>query len=97
MLKILKVTGNSLSPFFLPGDFILAWRFPRRFPRLSQGDTVVFQHAAYGIMIKRVVSNHPAENYIQVEGTHPESISSEKIGAISYQDIIGKVIRRIPA
>jgi len=23
MLKIIKVTGSSLSPFFLPGDYVL--------------------------------------------------------------------------
>ena len=94
MLKILKVTGNSLSPFFLPGDFILVWRAPRRFPKLVQGDFVVFDHVEYGVMVKRVITNDPHRKVLQVEGTHPDSLSTQKIGAVSYRDLIGKVLHR---
>lgn len=97
MLKILKVTGNSLSPFFLPGDYVLVWRAPTRYPKLNEGDIVVFRHIEYGVMIKRVKKNLPENAALLVEGTHPESISSLKIGEVSYQDIIGKVIRRLRA
>ena len=95
MFKILKVTGSSLSPFFLPDDYILARKAPRHYPKLTKGDTVVFRHIQYGVMIKRVISNDPVNKILRVEGTHPDSVSTEKIGDVSYQDLLGKVIRRI--
>ena len=93
MLKIIKVTGNSLSPFFFPGDFVLIWRSPSLFTKLSSGDYVVFNHEELGLLIKRILHNNPAEEFIEIEGIHPDSISSKKMGRIPYQNIIGKVIR----
>lgn len=93
MIKILKVTGNSLSPFFLPGDYVLVLRAPRRFKNLSPGDFVVFNHSEYGRLIKQVIHNFPAETFIETEGIHPDSISTQKIGMVHYENIIGKVYR----
>ena len=95
MLKILKVTGNSLSPFFLPGDYVLVLRSPRRFKNLSPGDFVVFIHTEYGRLIKQVIHNYPAQAFIETEGIHPDSISTHKIGSVQYENIIGKVHRRV--
>lgn len=95
MIKIIKVTGKSLSPFFLPGEYALVWHAPRRFSNLSQGDIVVFNHDDYGLLIKKIVHNYPDMKYIVVEGIHPDSLSLEKIGRIPYANIIGKVLRRI--
>ena len=96
MIKIIKVTGNSLSPFFFPGDYVLIWRSPGRFTKLSSDDYVVFNHQDHGLLIKQILFNNPAENFIEVEGIHPDSITSKKMGRIPYQNIIGKVIRRFP-
>lgn len=95
MLKILKVTGNSLSPFFLPGDYVLVLRTPRRFKNLSPGDFVVFNHREYGRLIKQVIRNNPSGTYIETEGIHPDSISTQEIGRVHYENIIGKVCRKI--
>jgi phage repressor protein C with HTH and peptisase S24 domain len=95
MIRIIKVTGNSLSPFFLPGEYILVWRSPRKFKNLSQGDFVVFNHSQFGLLIKKVALNNPGKKYIETEGIHPESLSKQKIGKIPYSNIIGKVIQRI--
>ena len=95
MIKIIKVTGNSLSPFFLPEDYVLVWRAPERFKHLSPGDFVVFEHDQYGLLIKRVARNDPRDKYIEAEGIHPDSLSLHKIGRIPYESIIGKVFRKI--
>ena len=95
MLKIIKVTGNSLSPFFLPGDYVLVWGAPRRFNQLTQGDFVVFDHIKYGRLIKKVVQNDPSQRSLRVKGVDPDSISSQVLGEILYRDVLGKVIHRI--
>lgn len=95
MIKIIKVTGNSLSPFFLPGDYVLVIRMPRHYKSLSPGDFVVFNHSEYGRLIKQVVLNNPSETYIETAGIHPDSLSIQKIGRVHYKHIIGKVFRRV--
>jgi phage repressor protein C with HTH and peptisase S24 domain len=97
MLRIIKVTGNSLSPFFLPGDYVIAWRSLRRFNRLSPGDHAVFFHHDFGLLIKRVVHNDPSGRFIEAEGNLPDSLSAKQIGDIPYENIVGKVILRIPS
>ena len=94
MIKIIKVTGNSLSPLFFPGDFVLIWRVPGRFNKLSSGDFIVFDHEEFGLLIKRIINNNAAERFIEIEGIHPDSITSKKMGRIPYQNIIGKVFHR---
>jgi hypothetical protein len=95
MIKIIKVTGNSLSPFFLPGEYALIWRSTKTLKNLSPGDFVVFNHDQYGMLIKKVVYNNSDDALIETEGIHPDSLSGDKIGKISYQNILGKVLRRI--
>ena len=92
MFRIIKLTGNSLSPFFLPGDYVLIWTIPGQFRKLIPGDFIVFHHSAYGLLIKRVILNDPVERYIETDGSHPESLTPQKIGRIPYNNVIGKVV-----
>ena len=89
------MTGNSLSPFFLPGDYVIILRTPRRFKNLSPGDFVVFNHSEYGRLIKQVIRNNPSGTYIETEGIHPDSISTQEIGRVHYENIIGKVYQKV--
>lgn len=95
MLQILKVTGESLSPFFLQGDYVLVLKHPRFLRRLRPGDVVVFRHPAYGVMIKRLerLSEDGAELFVL--GSHPESNDSRSFGMVPRHWVIGKVIWRI--
>jgi len=95
MFKIIKVTGKSLSPFFLPGDFVLIWKRNSSFRSLSAGSTIVFDHPVYGRMIKRIESNDPESRTLVVFGDHEDSISSKKLGPIPYSSVLGKVIYHI--
>lgn len=92
MLKIIKVTGNSLSPFFLSGDFVIISTRRQAFKNISAGSTVVFHHSKHGQLIKRVHANDPDSEILKVAGIHEDSISSHKLGPIPYSAIIGRVI-----
>ena len=95
MIKIIKVTGESLSPFFLHGDFVLVLNFPWIFNQIHIKDIIVFDHPEYGILIKKVVAVDPRNESITVAGTEPNSITSKAIGPIQKEDMIGKVIFHI--
>ncbi|MBC8333598.1 MAG: hypothetical protein H8E28_16585 [Anaerolineae bacterium] len=94
MLKIIKITGESLSPKYQTGDYVLlATNIRPR--RLRSGDVIVFQYEIYGQMIKRVERISPDSAQIFVTGTHPHSIDSATFGPISPTNLIGKVIWHI--
>ena len=95
MIQILKVTGESLSPFFLEGDFVVVSKIPFVLRKIKTGDIVVFRHPAYGTMIKKVEQISPDGEEIFVLGTHPESTDSRQFGPLRRQQLIGKVIWHI--
>lgn len=95
MFKIIKVTGNSLSPFFLPGDYVVALTCGWLLRKLSPGDVIVFRHPEYGQMLKKVKGIARKTGAISVRGIHPESIDSRQFGPITPDAVIGKVIWHI--
>jgi signal peptidase I len=97
MLKILRVSGNSLFPKFSEGDFVIVCKIPFFFYKnANQGDIIVFKHVDYGLMMKKVESFSPDGQQVWVVGTHPDSTDSRDFGFISMQSVIGKVICHIP-
>jgi phage repressor protein C with HTH and peptisase S24 domain len=95
MVKVIKVTGNSLSPFFLSGDYVVVSTARRQYPNLRKGQVVVANHPTLGLLIKRILRNDTQAKCVELEGTHPDSISSAKIGLVAYQDLVGKVLVHI--
>jgi signal peptidase I len=94
MLKLLKITGDSLTPEFQEGDFVLVSKVPFFFSPASPGDVIAFHQPGYGLLIKRIQSVD-RDGDIEVIGTHPDSIDSRVFGPARYKDIIGKVIWHI--
>lgn len=92
MLKIIKVTGDSMSPDFKEGDFVLLATASFLLKRLKVGDTIVFVHKLYGILIKRIASFDPETGEVYIEGTRPDSLDSRRLGTIRRENIQGKVI-----
>ncbi len=92
MFRILRVTGESLSPGYQDGDFVVLATDPR-FYRIRPGEVIVFEHAQYGMLIKRVTHELPEEVY--VAGTHEHSLDSRKLGPIERSSITGKVLWHI--
>lgn len=93
MLRLLKVTGTSLLPFYYEGDFVLLLKIPFIFNRtIRRGDTIVFRHVDYGLMIKYVAHVSPDGRQVFVIGSHPGSIDSRQFGAVQLESVLGKVV-----
>lgn len=95
MLKMLKVSGESLAPEYREGDFVLIAKIPFLLNHLKAGDVVAFHHPVYGIMIKKIASITADGDEFFVVGTHENSVDSRQFGAIPQVDIFGKVIWHI--
>jgi len=95
LIRILKVTENSLSPFFLEGDFVVVSKIPFFLRPLKSGDIVVFNQPSYGIMIKQVEHVSPDGEQLFVVGTHPFSTDSRQFGPIRKESVLGKVVWHI--
>jgi len=94
MLRLFKIVGDSLSPDFAHGDFVLLSKIPFLFYPPSPGDVIAFHQAGYGLLIKRIQSID-TEGGVNVIGTQPESIDSRVFGAVMPDKILGKVIWHI--
>jgi len=91
MIHFIKVTGNSLSPRFREGDYVVIVTCP--FFEFKTGDTIVFRHPAHGLLIKKIKTVD--SDKIHVIGTHPHSVDSRRFGPIDRKDVLGKVVIHI--
>jgi len=92
MIRFIKVTGDSLSPDYKEGDYVMIITVPF-FYHLKRGDTIVFRQMAYGMMIKNI--DYIDYNLVHVLGTHTHSVDSRQFGPIPRADIFGKVVWHI--
>ena len=92
MIRIIKVTGDSMSPDFHEGDFVISTTLPFILKRIDVGDAIIFEHKLYGTLIKRIASFDPETAEAYVEGTNPDSLDSRRLGTIRRENIRGKVI-----
>lgn len=96
MLRILRVTGASLSPAVQGGDYVLVITLPILKRRLKPADIVAFHHPDYGILIK-IIASVTRDDRLFVTGTDPASVDSRTFGPIQRHEVIGKVIWHIRA
>jgi signal peptidase I len=94
MLKFLRIRGESLSPEYEHGDFVLVSKIPFLFSKPSTGQVIAFHQPGYGVLIKRIQSIDPSGG-LCVIGTHPESTDSRVFGPVKWQNVIGTVIWHI--
>ncbi len=97
MLKFYRIKGDSLYPEYQNGDYVLVTWSPFALGHLKVNQVIAFQHAIYGLMIKKISRIDPQSNLLDVHGTILESIDSRQFGPINRQDVLGKVIWHIPA
>jgi nickel-type superoxide dismutase maturation protease len=95
MLKLFKISGQSLLPDYQEGDFVLTARLRRFLRSVERGDVVVFRHPRYGVMIKRVEDMGPEAGQVFVIGTNGRSVDSRRFGPVSMDELLGKVIWHI--
>ncbi len=91
MIRILRVQGDSLSPEYSDGDFVVV---STKSLRLRVGDTVVFRHPIYGTLIKRVEHIEP-NGELWVVGSHPNSVDSRSFGTVPRAAVVGRVLWHI--
>jgi nickel-type superoxide dismutase maturation protease len=91
-MQIIKVTGESLSPFFRDGDYVLVAKFPFLLKRIKPGDILVFRHPLFGTMIKRLERLSPDGEDLFVVGEDAFSNDSRRFGPIRRADLVGKVV-----
>jgi nickel-type superoxide dismutase maturation protease len=96
MLKLIKITGNSLSPGYNPGDYAITTTLSFVLRALKTGDIVVFKHPVYGTMVKQIQSTDQQTGELFVVGTHSQSTDSRHFGPIPPNWLIGKVLWHIP-
>lgn len=96
LLRILKVSGQSLMPVYQDGDFVLVSKIPILFRGIRPGDFVVFQHPRHGKLIKRVERLESEGASVYLLGTNSRSIDSRDFGAVPRGMVLGKVILHIP-
>lgn len=95
MFRIVRVTGDSLSPDVIEGDFVVLLKIPFSFKYIKPGDLVAFNTVDYGLLIKRVDHvDHQQARYF-VLGTNDLSVDSRQLGLIDHHDLYGKVIWHI--
>ena len=95
MLRIIKVTGESLSPTFREGDYVVLTTIPFFLRQIKTGDFIVFKRLPYGTMIKKVAALAEDGGGINVIGTHENSVDSRQFGSIPAESVVGKVIWHI--
>ncbi len=96
MLRVIKVTGESLSPEYQEGDYVVVTTIPFFLNRIRVGDIIVFRQSPYGTMIKRVERLLPEGRQYFVVGAHPQSVDSRQFGPVPREALIGKLIWHIP-
>ncbi len=92
MLKILRIEGESMSPDYNNGDYVIVSRFPLLFNMVKINSVLVFKSSKFGVLIKNVSAIDQAGNRFYFKGTNQMSVSTELIGAIERKDIIGSVL-----
>lgn len=96
MFRLIKVTGESLSPAYREGDYVVITTIPFFLRRIKPGDIIVFHHEQHGMMIKMVGDISLERRYVFVIGTQEHSIDSNSFGPIDPSKIMGRVVWHIP-
>lgn len=94
IVKLIKVSGDSLYPEYEHGDFVLISKIPFYLYSPAAGDVIAFRQPGYGVMIKRIQAILP-EGTVEVRGSHPDSVDSRVFGEVAVKNILGKVIWHI--
>jgi signal peptidase I len=95
MLRLFRVRGDSLTPEFHNGDFVITSKIPFLFTLPLPGQVVAFRHPAYGLMIKQVTGVDPEARTVEVQGSAPGSVDSREFGPVPLSRLVGRVIAHI--
>ncbi|MEO1035353.1 MAG: S24/S26 family peptidase [Pseudomonadota bacterium] len=88
-----RVRGGSMLPAYRDGDVCLALPLPRSF--FGRGSVALFDHPAYGLLIKRVNARDALG--IRVNGDNPRHDAGPDLGTIPWSQVRGRVVLRLAA
>ena len=91
MFQVLRIHGESMSPEYQEGDFVLIMKIFRG--KIKIGDVIVFQHQFYGTLIKDV--EKITDEGIYVFGRRENSLDSRRLGPVNPVSVQGRVIWHI--
>jgi len=94
ILKLMRVRGDSLAPRFHSGDFVLISSLALRLRPPRPADVIVFDHPAYGRLIKRIQRIEP-DGRLFVRGDDIDSVDSRRFGPIDITAVKGLVVWHI--
>ena len=89
MLKLFRIDGFSLYPLLKEGQIVLCRKI-FFFDKIKINDFILFSHANYGMMIKRVKEINDKGYFLQ--GENAFSIDSRNFGELSRKELLYKVI-----
>ncbi|AJP42816.1 hypothetical protein EP12_03005 [Alteromonas australica] len=90
MLKIVRVSGDSMQPTLLDGDFAVVLTWPKK--ALRPGQVVVVNCPHFGTLIKRVQQIVPNGEFSLSGDNTAASLTTEKMGWFNRQRVIGRVL-----
>ncbi|HIC78920.1 MAG TPA: hypothetical protein EYP02_07015 [Sulfurovum sp.] len=92
MFKLLKISGNSLYPFFKDGQRVLCRKLYAN-STLRVNDTVVIHKKPYGLIAKKITIINLNKFYLR--GNSPDSIDSRDFGYIDKEDLKYKILCKL--
>jgi signal peptidase I len=95
MFQLLRVRGQSLTPDYREGDYVLAAKAPFPSGKIRAGDVILFDQPGYGKLIKRVSRVLNDGGAFEVRGTQVASTDSRHFGPVPADRVSGKVIWHI--
>ena len=93
MIKLFRISGDSLYPLFKEGELVVGIR-PKFGLHVEPNDIVTFVRKGVGVMIKQVRSIENSQVF--VVGTTIESVDSRVFGTIPLEHISYKILFRLP-
>ena len=94
MLYLRRISGNSMLPTLHNGDYIVAIR--RFYKAYKCNEIIIVEHSQFGEIIKRI-EHIDANNQYWLSGDGCDSLSSQAMGAIPKQKILGALLLHIPS
>jgi len=91
-LGIDKILGDSMSPNIKDGNFVIF--FSSRKMKITPSKIYRLSHPEFGSIIKRL-SFEDADGNFWFKGDSPDSTSLKKIGAITKEQINGRILLAI--